>query len=59
MATTTLQNARRGLARYLGYGESVGKDGLAWTTTSNISAATTVTSTELADYGFTDFGETG
>ena len=59
MATTTLQNARRGLARYLGYGESVGKDGLAWTTTSNISAATTVTSTELTDYGFADFAETG
>jgi len=59
MATTTLQNARRGLARYLGYGEFVGKDGLAWTTTTNIPAATTVSSTELTDYGFTDFAETG
>ena len=59
MATTTLQNARRALGRYLGYGESMGKDGSAWTTTTNIPASTTVTSTELRDYGYDDFGEGG
>jgi len=59
MATTTLQNLRRELAAYLGYGEMVGKDGEAWTTTSNIGAAATVTSTELRDYGFDDISDAG
>ena len=54
MATTTLQNLRRELAAYLGYGDIVGKDGSAWTTTTNIGSSTTVASTELRDYGFDD-----
>ena len=54
MATTTLQNLRRDLAAYLGYADIVGKDGSAWTTTSNIGAGVTVVSTELRDYGFDD-----
>ena len=55
MATTTLQTLRRELAAYLGYGEVVGKDGEAWTTTTNIAASTALISTELRDYGFDDF----
>jgi hypothetical protein len=46
---------RRELAGYLGYGEVVGKDGEAWTTTTNIAASTALISTELRDYGFDDF----
>lgn len=34
----------------------MGKDGDAWTTTTTISAAATVASTELRDYGFDDLG---
>ena len=54
MATTTLQNLRRELAAYLGYGDIVGKDGSAWTTTTNIGSSTAVASTELRDYVFDD-----
>ncbi len=54
MATTTLQVARRELARRLGYGEIVGKDGLAWATTTNLATTAVVISTELRDYGFDD-----
>jgi hypothetical protein len=46
---------RRELAGYLGYGEIVGKDGEAWTTTTTIAASTALISTELRDYGFDDF----
>jgi len=59
MATTTLQNLRRQFGRYLGYGEQIGKDGTAWTTTSNIGVSTTIVSTELRDYGFDDITESG
>jgi hypothetical protein len=59
MATTTLQNLRRELGAYLGYGEMVGKDGEAWTTTTDIGAAATITSTELRDYGFDDISDAG
>jgi hypothetical protein len=59
MATTTLQNLRRQFGVYLGYGEQLGKDGEAWTTTTNIGASTTIISTELRDYGFDDITESG
>lgn len=59
MATTSLTTARRELAEYLGYSEIVGKDGAAWTTTSNIGAGTAIISTELRDYGFDDSGDAG
>ena len=59
MATTTLQNLRRELASYLGYFTAVGKDGAAWSTTTNVAASTVVLSTELRDAGFDDFGEGG
>ena len=59
MATTTLQNLRRELASYLGYFTAVGKDGAAWSTTTNVAASTVVISTELRDAGFDDFGEGG
>ena len=59
MATTTLQNLRRELAAYLGYSEQLGKDGSAWTTTSNIGSSATIISTELRDYGFDDIGAAG
>jgi len=59
MATTTLQNLRREFGHYLGYAEILGKDGEAWTTTSTIGAGTTVTSTELTDYGFDDLDTAG
>ena len=59
MATTTLQNLRRELATYLGYSEQLGKDGSAWTTTSNIGSSATIISTELRDYGFDDIGAAG
>lgn len=56
MATTTLQELRRGFSDYLGYSDKVGLSGDAWTTTSNIGAGATVTSTELRDAGFDDLG---
>ena len=59
MATTTLQNLRRQFGAYLGYGEQLGKDGEAWTTTTNVGASTTLISTELRDYGFDDITESG
>ena len=59
MATTTLQNLRREFGAYLGYSEILGKDGEAWTTTSTIGAGTTITSTELTDYGFSDLDTAG
>ena len=59
MATTTLQNLRREFGAYLGYSEILGKDGEAWTTTSTIGAGTTITSTELTDYGFDDLDTAG
>tara|TARA_Y100000310_G_scaffold340141_1_gene434928 strand:- start:860 stop:2245 length:1386 start_codon:yes stop_codon:yes gene_type:complete len=59
MATTTLQTARREFAAYLGYGDMVGKDGSAWTTTTDITASTSIISTELRDYGFDDFVDAG
>ena len=59
MATTSLATARWEFAEYLGYSEIVGKDGAAWTTTSNIGAGTTIISTELRDYGFDDPGDAG
>ena len=55
MPSTTWQNLRREFAAYLGYSEIMGKDGEAWTTTSNIGASTTITSTELRDYGMDDY----
>lgn len=54
MATTTLTVARRELARRLGYGEMVGKDGAFWTQTNTMLASTTFQSSELRDYGFDD-----
>ena len=59
MATTTLQNLRRQFGAYLGYGEQLGKDGEAWTTTTNVGASTTLISTELRDYGFDDLVDSG
>ena len=59
MATTTLQNLRREFAQYLGYPDIVGKDGLAWTTTTDIGSSTTIISTELRDYGFDDLSVEG
>lgn len=59
MPSTTLQNLRRGFAEYAGYGELVGKDGNAWTTTTDIGASTVVVSTELRDYGFEDYSGGG
>ena len=59
MATTTLQNLRREFAQYLGYPDIVGKDGLAWTTTTNIGSSTAIVSTELRDYGFDDLSVEG
>jgi hypothetical protein len=59
MATMTLQNLRRQFGAYLGYGEQLGKDGEAWTTTTNIGASTTIISTELRDYGFDDLVDSG
>ena len=55
MPSTTWQNLRREFAAYLGYSEIIGKDGEAWTTTSTIGASTTITSTELRDYGMDDY----
>ena len=55
MPSTTWQNLRRGFAAYLGYSELVGKDGSAWTTTTNIGSGTAVISTELRDYGMDDY----
>ena len=55
MPSTTWQNLRREFAAYLGYSEIMGKDGEAWTTTRNIGASTTITSTELRDYGMDDY----
>ena len=61
MATTTTQNMRREFARFVGYSDVVGLNGLAWTTTTNITTATTmlVISTELRNAGFDDFGQSG
>ena len=59
MATTTLQAMRREFAHYLGYGEMVGKDGAAWTTTTDVAASALVISTELRDAGFDDPDEAG
>jgi hypothetical protein len=59
MTTTTLQNLRRQFGAYFGYGEQLGKDGEAWTTTTNIGASTTIISTELRDYGFDDIVDSG
>jgi hypothetical protein len=59
MATSTLQVMRREFAHYLGYAEIVGKDGLAWSTTTNIAASALLISTELRDYGFDDIGDAG
>ncbi len=54
MATTTLQVARREFGRRLGYGEIMGKDGGAWTTTTNLATTAVIISTSLRDYGFDD-----
>lgn len=59
MATTTYQTLRREFASYLGYFWAVGKDGAAWTTTTDIAGNTLVVSTELRDAGFDDYGEGG
>jgi hypothetical protein len=61
LATTTLQAARREWARFAGYSDIVGLNGLAWSTTTNVTTATTmlVISTELRNAGFDDFGSTG
>jgi len=59
IATTSWQNMRREFARFAGYYDIVGKDGEAWTTTSDIAASTTVVSTELRDAGLDDFGSSG
>jgi len=59
MATTTLQVARRALAKQLGYFEELGQNGLAWSTTTDVAASALVISTELRDAGFDDFGEAG
>ena len=49
---------RREFAAFLGYGEEVGKDGVAWSTTTNV-ANNLVVSTELSDYGYDDIVGTG
>lgn len=59
MATSTYQVLRRGLAQVLGYGHIVGKEGGAWTTTTNIAASALIISTELRDSGFEDYGAAG
>jgi hypothetical protein len=61
MATvsSTWQVMRREFARFAGYYELIGKDGEAWSTTSNVGAGTTITSTELRDSGLDDFGSAG
>lgn len=61
MATTSLQVGRREFARRLGYGESVGKDGLAWSTTTGLTgaAAAVLIATGLRDAGFDDLGDAG
>jgi hypothetical protein len=59
MATTTWQNMRREFARFLGYSDIVGKEGSAWSTTTNVAASALVISTELRDAGFDDFGQSG
>jgi hypothetical protein len=61
MATTTWQSMRREFARFLGYSDIIGKDGAAWTTTTDVTTATTmlVISTELRDAGYDDFGQSG
>lgn len=58
MATTAWAAMRREFAAFLGYGEEVGKDGVAWSTTTNITTNTLVISTELPDYGYDDMGGT-
>jgi len=52
---------RREFARFVGYSDIVGLKGLAWTSTTDITTATTmlVISTELRDAGFDDFGQSG
>lgn len=61
MASTTWVNMRREFARFLGYSDIVGKDGLAWSTTTDVTTASTVIiiSNELRDAGFDDFGQGG
>ena len=54
MATTTLAVGRQEFAQYLGYGDIVGKDQLAWTTTTNITTNNLIISTELRDAGLDD-----
>ena len=57
MATSTLQNMRREFARFAGYYHLVGKDGAAWSTTTNVTTDTVLISTALRDAGFDDFGQ--
>jgi hypothetical protein len=59
VSTTTFEELRQGFGRYLGYGEEMGKDGTAWTTTTNVGSNQNVISTELGDYGFRDPGDAG
>jgi hypothetical protein len=59
LATSTFQVLRRGLAHYLGYGEFLGKDLSAWTTTTDVGDSALVISTELRDAGLDDLGEGG
>lgn len=57
MATTTWQEMRREFARFMGYYRLVGKDGGAWSTTTNVAASALLVSTELPDAGFDDYGQ--
>ena len=61
MASTTWASMRKEYSRFLGYSDIVGKDGLAWSTTTDVTTASTnlVISTELRDAGFDDFGQSG
>jgi hypothetical protein len=59
MASTTWQAARREFARFAGYYEIIGKDGSAWSTTTDITTDNKIISTELRDAGFDDFGSSG
>lgn len=52
---------RREFARFVGYSNIVGLNGSAWSTTTNVTTATTmlVISTELRNAGFDDYGQSG
>jgi hypothetical protein len=59
LPSTTWANMRKEYARFVGYPDIVGLNGLAWSTTTDVTTASTVVviSTELRDAGFDDFGQ--